>query len=307
MSIMQCRLSILVVALAATWSLSSTAHARTAQDAAGATALHQSQIWVNAFKNASHALYAVDLIRSSTVVVPGLPSPQPLLFPTGAQLLVSGWAIDGQTRVPGRGVIVIIDGRERFHATYGLSRPDVARAVHMKAAEHSGFTVYFPTSNLSLGIHHFRMKLVSKNGTTSSVLGSRVAFQTFRLAALTRPTIYSVDIISGHTLTNRGQIKIPTNAPLNIGGWAVDSGARAAAGGVLVSVDDKVAFQARYHFARPDVARVLHNQAYAVTGFNLSIPGRQLTRGSHFLRLLIVAKNYRAYYAATTTVKFTVG
>jgi hypothetical protein len=94
-----------------------------------------------------------------------------------------------------------------------------------------------------------------------------------------------------------GEPRLRPNAPLAIGGWAIDSRAGAPALGVAVVIDDRRSIRAQVGRPRPDVIVQLHDDALLDSGFLVRLP-RGLPPGPHSFRLEVYERDRRAPHPA---------
>jgi len=80
-----------------------------------------------------------------------------------------------------------------------------------------------------------------------------------------------------------------------ITGWAVDTTASSAAGGLLAQIDGADRVAASYGVARSDVARAARISDVG-TGFVLTIPARLLAHGRHSISLLMLNRASTGFY-----------
>jgi hypothetical protein len=91
---------------------------------------------------------------------------------------------------------------------------------------------------------------------------------------------------------------------ITVSGWAVDTAARQAAGGVEVVVDGR-GFKAEYGMDRVDVSAGLNEPLYRRSGFQFVFPPKTLPPGAHSVSLRIITANLDGYYD-TPTVRLVV-
>jgi len=110
--------------------------------------------------------------------------------------------------------------------------------------------------------------------------------------------VYSIDAINSQPVPKAGPIVInaATTPAIVIGGWAVDAPAKNAAGGVFLNVDGKSDLTATYGADRQDVASVLKEPNYKMSGFGISIPTASLDKGRHTLGLKVLTADKKGYY-----------
>ena len=111
-------------------------------------------------------------------------------------------------------------------------------------------------------------------------------------------TAYSVDSINSQALPKTGAVVVNSaNTPsIIVAGWAVDGQAKAPAGGVILSIDGKSELTATYGAERPDVATVLKEPNYKLSGFGVAIPTGSLEKGKHTIALKILTSDKKGYY-----------
>jgi len=97
-------------------------------------------------------------------------------------------------------------------------------------------------------------------------------------------------------------IKVAIEGAITLTGWAVDTTAGKAAGGIILTVDDATTFQASYGIDRPDVAVALKNDAYRRSGFSATFPVSTLTPGRHTITIKIIAADLKSYYAPSQEI-----
>lgn len=89
-----------------------------------------------------------------------------LLCPLGKKIIIEGWAIDFLAAEPAKAVLVFVDNKKIYQTIYGLEDFwAVARLSDMKY-RFCGFGVLIPTADLSTGLHHVLIKVVSHDGQT---------------------------------------------------------------------------------------------------------------------------------------------
>lgn len=105
-------------------------------------------------------------------------------------------------------------------------------------------------------------------------------------------------------LDQLGDVSHPTgNQPARVSnardivfsGWAVDDAAKRPAGGVDVVIDE-TPLAADYGKARPDVAQAYKNSEYSSSGFTLTVPGGQLSKGQHMASIRVISNDKKSYY-----------
>ncbi len=66
---------------------------------------------------------------------------------------IDGCAVNAHTGLPAERIAVLIDGRQRFFARTGRSKPKIAQTYHDDAIERCGFLVRLPARSLGAGRH----------------------------------------------------------------------------------------------------------------------------------------------------------
>jgi hypothetical protein len=89
-----------------------------------------------------------------------------------------------------------------------------------------------------------------------------------------------------------------------VAGWAADPSKKLLAGGVDVVIDG-TPFKAGYGTDRTDVASHFNAPAIAKSGFQLSIPKKQLTKGPHGMAIRVITAEKNSYNEGPT-LQFTV-
>jgi hypothetical protein len=87
-----------------------------------------------------------------------------LMMPAGAEMDISGWAIDGFAHSPASAVLLIVDNKQVFQPIYGLESHSAQDQLHDHKYFHSGFRMLLPTAGISQGRHYLTTKVVSRNG-----------------------------------------------------------------------------------------------------------------------------------------------
>lgn len=78
-------------------------------------------------------------------------------------LMMSGWAIDTQSKAAAGGVEIIVDGTA-FAADYGLKREEIAKYFRNPACEKSGFKLDLPISSMAApGAHQLSLRVIMKD------------------------------------------------------------------------------------------------------------------------------------------------
>jgi hypothetical protein len=96
---------------------------------------------------------ALDVVRT---LADSVPLKDAAVLDRRAVLVLQGWGTDAVSRRPLKAVCLLVDGAPspRERATYGISRPDVARAFGVEDLARSGFEIQIDGTDLSPGVHH---------------------------------------------------------------------------------------------------------------------------------------------------------
>jgi hypothetical protein len=81
------------------------------------------------------------------------PPPMPIRIASTVPITLRGWAVDASNNTIAGGVIVVVDDSQRYQATYGGERNDVAAVLGNPEYRYSGFSITFPAGILSSGRH----------------------------------------------------------------------------------------------------------------------------------------------------------
>jgi hypothetical protein len=107
-------------------------------------------------------LYAIDLVRHGSIDTLVSRMSAPVTVYRGAAMQITGWAIDRVAQAEAGGVIALVDGDSAVRAKYGISRPDVSRALGSPSYEMSGFEVTIDTARLSSVPHRISFVIVDR-------------------------------------------------------------------------------------------------------------------------------------------------
>lgn len=80
-------------------------------------------------------------------------------------VLVDGWVVDPVLSQVVSGIYVSVDDRHDIRASYGFTRPDVAKHFSKPQYLHAGFFARIPRALLTSGDHRVTLKVVSVDGT----------------------------------------------------------------------------------------------------------------------------------------------
>ena len=125
------------------------------------------------------------------------------------------------------------------------------------------------------------------------------------LARVEGTTPYSIDTVGGQPVPKSGPVVIKADATpkIIVAGWAVDARAQAPAGGVMVNIDGTTDLPVTYGSERADVANVLKNPNYKMSGFGIALPASNLSKGRHTLSLKVLTADRKGYYETDRKVE----
>lgn len=130
-----------------------------------------------------------------------------------------------------------------------------------------------------------------------------------RLSDLSPVSVFtrSSSTINGKRVNNQDQsMTISKERPfVRVAGWAVDTEAKKAAGGVYINIDGKV-FPAFYGIKTNGLAKRFDVPAYQNSGFRRAIPISEIGEGTHELSILVVTNDKEEYYKLRQKVTFAV-
>ena len=111
-------------------------------------------------------------------------------------------------------------------------------------------------------------------------------------------TPYSIDSVNKQPLPKVGPVVVKSadTPSVVIAGWAVDGPAKASAGGVMFNIDGKSDITATYGAERADVATVLKDPNYKMSGFGIAIPTQSIEKGRHTISMKILTSDKKGYY-----------
>lgn len=282
--------------------------------------------------------YSFDALND-VLLVP--PPPMPIRITPDKPIILSGWAVDAPNNAVAGGVIITVDNTQSYQATYGSDRDDVATVLGISAFKKSGFTIAFPPKMLAVGTHTLTMQILASGGKTyyqpdqtvtiditpatsgssattaptsaggtpvSSAAALPPTVTTGAFAKASGTTTYTIQSLNETNFDKpvTAPIPVPSSGMVTLVGWAVDTAATNLAGGVIVSVDETVNYQATYGIARPDVAAVLGNPVYTKSGFTITFPASTLARGTHTITIKILTSDGKSYYQPDQQVAITV-
>lgn len=89
---------------------------------------------------------------------------KPAVTPGAQPIVLNGFGFDPTTKLPARGVDVVIDGKA-YPTTYGAPRPDVARFTKVEGLTPVGFTTTLPAGALDSGEHILVVRVIASDGS----------------------------------------------------------------------------------------------------------------------------------------------
>jgi hypothetical protein len=222
---------------------------------------------------------------------------------------IHGWAVDPTTNGPAGGVLITIDDKTHVWTEYGTSRPDVAAAHQQPAYESTGFSANIPGEALPPGRHRLTLKVLTPDRRAYTVPPQIVEVRVqagspvdpTQLTRLDKSTWGDIGTVNGVSwpLPRVRPLALPVDQSIQVKGWAVDARENRLAHGAFLAVDDKWYFPVKLGLARFDVADLLENRAFALSGYEAVIPAGALPPGRHVMTLRVLARDERSYYAPT--------
>jgi hypothetical protein len=130
-----------------------------------------------------------------------------------------------------------------------------------------------------------------------------------KLAFLKESILFSIDTINDQILAQQKSVLIfnsKQDEQIKVAGWAVDSNAGLAAGGVFLNIDGKTDIPTYYGIDRQDVADHFKNNNYRYSGFSGSLDISSLAKGQHTLSIKVVTADKKGYYQPDQRINFTI-
>jgi len=118
--------------------------------------------------------YYIDVIGNVTITSKKVPVQ--VIMKGKKDLFVSGWAVDERSELPAGSVEVNVDGK-LFPTTYGLDRPDVAKAYEVPAYRFTGFKAMIPAADIGLGEHLMSLKIFTNDKKDHYPAGESIKFE----------------------------------------------------------------------------------------------------------------------------------
>ncbi|MHB1441232.1 MAG: N-acetylmuramoyl-L-alanine amidase [Candidatus Humimicrobiaceae bacterium] len=228
---------------------------------------------------------------------------------------IEGWALETSAQnSTGITAVDIYDGPANGqanligHATYGISRPDVANSLGGRAGFiNCGFIADIDASKLSAGLHNiyvyannsflgwqYAVVKVNIGGTgTTSQAATSSSNQTVKVAGISSTNTQNTNNTgSGKVLINIDTPKAneAINGPFTLAGWALETSSTNSTGITAIHIYDGPAngeknflTAATYGVARADVAGYYGKANFANCGFNAAINLSKLANGAHTL------------------------
>ena len=112
------------------------------------------------------------------------------------------------------------------------------------------------------------------------------------------PTQVNLDRLAGRPIVTGTPFVLESGSeqPGALCGWAIDAQAKQLATGVVLVIDGRHTFVAKYGTERKDVAEALHQPAFAQAGFELRLAPSDLPRGNHTVSAMVLSADGRGYY-----------
>jgi O-antigen biosynthesis protein len=193
------------------------------------------------------------------------------------RLVISGWSASPHGI---NEAVVLFNGEEIGRADLGLPRPDVAQARPSLAhAAESGLAFAHQLAEPVLGEHMVTMNIRAGDGALRIVsLPVAAEFTGTDIESAMKLEI-DCPVLAGATAA------APVRGSLRIEGWAL---ARAGVAKISAYIDNVESGQAYYGLRREDVAAVYTDWNDALlSGFGMSMPGKQLISGEHSVRVVL--------------------
>jgi len=83
----------------------------------------------------------------------------------GTPITLYGWAIDNHLRKAAAGVFAELDSKVTVTGTYGVFRPDVAKAMNNPLYANCGFSILIAGNELSKGSHDVALDIDASDGS----------------------------------------------------------------------------------------------------------------------------------------------
>ncbi len=127
---------------------------------------------------------------------------------------------------------------------------------------------------------------------------SEAVLSTEGLTPLSIVPFHSIDMVNGQSkdLPKLLSLDVAKGDQLTLQGWAVDQNNAKAAGGVFITVDERLEIPALYGLERPDVADFHGNNNYRYSGFEASVPASVIGPGRHVIAIKVISADKKEYY-----------
>jgi hypothetical protein len=110
------------------------------------------------------ALYSLDTVSDGSIAERfGGSIHRSVSIDPSRSVTIGGWAVDNRSAQAAAGVFVEVDSKI-VAGSYGVPRPDVAKAMANPLYTTSGFQVFIPASLLPKGSHHVTLDVYAHDG-----------------------------------------------------------------------------------------------------------------------------------------------
>ncbi len=114
---------------------------------------------LNVYNPARHTNCSLDIVNDKLVSTNAF-------VPLHNSLSIQGWIVNSDTQVPRQFDLLLVNGSDIYSvkARSGLSRPDVAKALHFNAASTAGFSIEAQSNDMSPGTYRVVISLTNNGG-----------------------------------------------------------------------------------------------------------------------------------------------
>ena len=197
------------------------------------------------------------------------------------QVFIGGWVADAADGAPMKNVVVYIDGVSIGMPKLGIARPDVESYFNIADYLNSGYTMYYPASNFSLGQH-----VATVIGTNSEGYSLTMGPSPFTI--VDGPPVGNLELaVDMLTLSST----IPKADTLYMAGWAADYGDNGPAKSVTVFIDGTAVGAATIGQARSDVSAYFNKPSWLHSGWSFATPAASLAVGTHTVTAMAANSN----------------
>ncbi len=163
----------------------------------------------------------------------------------------------------------------------------------------------------SLGIVYFSFQLVPQTPVAAlQKLSTSSVGETYIGPITGRTNLFNVDLIATGNLrlasfdARSVPFAVTQGSPIVVDGWALDSDKREAATRVIAVIENEFTI-GPVTISRPDVVSAFHlTPENLISGFQLTIPTKNLVSGNHRLHFLVVGTEANSILDTNWSVKF---